>query len=61
LNFELLVWIDQPEAHFRLRSAVNYGIDAEFRAAGIQVPFPQRDVHLIPPPEPPATRPGRTA
>ncbi len=56
LNFELLVWIDRPEMHFRLRSLLNYGIDAEFRAAGIQIPFPQRDVHVIPPPAAPPDR-----
>jgi len=46
LNFELLVWTDEPEQHHGLRSRLNYGIDAAFRDAGIQIPFPQRDLHL---------------
>ncbi|RMG54392.1 MAG: mechanosensitive ion channel family protein [Acidobacteria bacterium] len=46
LNFELLVWIDQPEYHQRLRSRLNYAIEAAFRRYGIQIPFPQRDLHI---------------
>jgi small-conductance mechanosensitive channel len=46
LDFELLVWIDRPELHYRLQSRLNYAIDAAFRRHGIEIPFPQRDVHL---------------
>jgi small-conductance mechanosensitive channel len=46
LNFELLVWIDNPAEHFRLRSRLNYAIDEAFRTRGIQIPFPQRDLHV---------------
>jgi small-conductance mechanosensitive channel len=46
LHFDLLVWTDQPRWHFRLRSRLNYAIDAAFRERGIQIPFPQRDLHL---------------
>lgn len=46
LNFELLVWSDNPPGHIQLRSRLNYGIDAAFREKGIQIPFPQRDVHV---------------
>ncbi len=51
LNFELLVWIDNPADHFRLRSRLNYAIDEAFRARGVQIPFPQRDLHVrtVPP------------
>ena len=51
LNFELLVWIDNPGEHFRLRSRLNYAIDEAFRTHGIQIPFPQRDLHVrtVPP------------
>ncbi len=46
LNFELLVWSDDPPGHLQLRSRLNYAIDAEFRNNGIQIPFPQRVVHI---------------
>jgi small-conductance mechanosensitive channel len=46
LNFELLVWLDDPPGHYRLRSDLNYAIDAVFRKQGIEIPFPQRDLHL---------------
>lgn len=46
LNFELLVWLDDPPGHYRLRSDLNYAIDAAFRQQGIEIPFPQRDLHV---------------
>jgi potassium efflux system protein len=46
LNFELLVWSDEPPNYHRLRSELNYAIDAAFRDKSIEIPFPQRDVHL---------------
>ena len=46
LNFELLIWSDDPPGHLQLRSRLNYAIDAEFRRHGIEIPFPQRVVHL---------------
>lgn len=46
LNFELLVWTDQPTRHPLLRSNLNYAIEAAFRRHDIQIPFPQRDVHI---------------
>jgi len=46
LNFELLAWIDVPPHRFRVRSRLNYAIDAAFRRNGITIPFPQRDLHV---------------
>ena len=46
LNFELLVWSDEPPNYHRLRSKLNYVIDAAFRDKGVEIPFPQRDLHL---------------
>ncbi len=46
LNFDLLVWTAHPESHSRLRSKINYGIDAAFRKNGVEIPFPQRDLHV---------------
>ena len=46
LNFELLCWIPRPKEKFDLTSALNYAIDAAFRDNGIEIAFPQRDLHL---------------
>ncbi len=46
LNFTLLLWIDDPRHQFVVRSQINYAIDEAFRKKGIQIPFPQRDLHL---------------
>lgn len=46
LDFELLVWTNEPEKQFLLRSNINYSIDQAFRDADIRIPFPQRDIHV---------------
>ncbi|MEJ2009535.1 MAG: mechanosensitive ion channel, partial [Acidobacteriota bacterium] len=46
LNMELLVWTVEPAKHFLLQSRLNFAIDAAFRRDGVEVPFPQRDVHV---------------
>ena len=46
LNFELLIWSDDPPGHLQLRSRLNYAIDAKFREHGVEIPFPQRVVHI---------------
>ena len=54
LQFELLVWINQPHESLPIQSALNFSIDTEFRRRGISIPFPQREVWVrnSPPPEP---------
>jgi potassium-dependent mechanosensitive channel len=51
LNFELLVWIDQPQESDEIKSAVNFLIDYELRHRNIEIPFPQRDLWLRNPQE----------
>jgi potassium-dependent mechanosensitive channel len=51
LNFELLVWIDQPQKSDEIKSAVNFLIDYELRHRNIEIPFPQRDLWLRNPQE----------
>jgi small-conductance mechanosensitive channel len=46
LNFMLLCWIPDVVAKFDVVSEVNYAIDRAFRENGIEIPFPQRDLHL---------------
>ncbi len=46
LEFELLVWISNPEKQFQLKSELNYRIEASLRSYGVHIPFPQRDVNL---------------
>lgn len=48
LDFELMVWIDEPEWRGRVTDKLNTAVYKAFAAEGIQIPFPQRDVHLIP-------------
>jgi len=47
INFELLFWIDIRETPRRkVRSALYFAIFGELKKAGIEIPFPQRDLHL---------------
>lgn len=46
LGFELLAWIANPAEDRRVASELRFAIDRAFRAAGITIPFPQRDLHL---------------
>jgi small-conductance mechanosensitive channel len=47
LNFELRAFIRDVGERLSVLSDINFAIDAAFREAGIQIPFPQRDVHII--------------
>jgi small-conductance mechanosensitive channel len=47
IDFELLVWIDARKvARRRIRSRLYFAIFAALKEAGIEIPFPQRDLHL---------------
>jgi small-conductance mechanosensitive channel len=49
LNFNLQVWTDQfSDKPKILRSELYYDVFRSFREHGIEIPFPQRDVHIIP-------------
>jgi small-conductance mechanosensitive channel len=56
LNFELRCYIDQIDYRLRVLSEMNFAIDKAFREHGIEIPFPQRDLHIRnwPAGEPPA-------
>jgi len=46
LNFLLLCWIPNSTIKFDIVSELNYAIDRDFRNNQIEIPFPQRDLHL---------------
>jgi potassium-dependent mechanosensitive channel len=46
LDFELRVWVKDVRLRMEMRSAVLADIDTRLREAGIEIPFPQRDLHL---------------
>ena len=49
VNLELLFWIPNPDAvsALKVRSEINLAIWRAFTAAGISIPFPQREVRLL--------------
>lgn len=46
LNFILLCWVPNAVMKFDVISELNHAIDRGFREAGVEIPFPQRDLHL---------------
>ena len=48
LEFELLCWARRPEDRGLLIHGLNHQIYKAFEAVQIEIPFPQRDVHLKP-------------
>jgi small-conductance mechanosensitive channel len=67
LMFRVLAWIADIEQSFSMPHRLNVQIDAALRDAGVEIPFPQRDLHLRSLPagfapstvgDPPASRTG---
>ena len=56
LDFELRCFIRNVDRRLAVLSDLNFAIDAAFRKAGIEIAFPQLDLHVrdMPPPTPPA-------
>ncbi len=46
LDFELLVWIADPVQQPAIKSDLYFLIEAAFKQHKIEIPFPQRDLHL---------------
>ena len=46
LNFELRFWSERQDNWFQLKSDVTVAVARALAEAGIEIPFPQRDLHL---------------
>lgn len=46
LDFQLRIWIHDIENMVAVRSELHQDIDQRFRSSGIEIAFPQRDLHL---------------
>lgn len=46
LNFELLGWIADPANRGRVKHELNCAVYKAFNQHGIEIPFPQRDLHV---------------
>jgi MscS family membrane protein len=46
LNFELLCWIDLPTNRGLAQDSLNTAIFKRFRAEGVEIPYPKRDLYI---------------
>ena len=46
LDFELLVWIEDPEDRGRILDALNSEVYKKLAENGIEIPYPKRDVYI---------------
>jgi small-conductance mechanosensitive channel len=46
LDFRLLFWINRADERLRIQSEVNVFVNKALKDAGIEIPFPQHDLHL---------------
>jgi small-conductance mechanosensitive channel len=46
LDFQLRVWTDRMDRWMVTRSELVFAIHAKLREKGIEIPFPQRDLHI---------------
>lgn len=46
LDFELLFWSDDYDTIEAVKSDIRFMIDAKFRDNKVEIPFPQRDLHI---------------
>lgn len=45
-NMQLLAWVANPKGRRQVRSEINCAIIKKFRENGVEIPFPQRDLHV---------------
>jgi small-conductance mechanosensitive channel len=56
LNFQVLVWVAHPQFRGQLIDDLNTRIYKALGEAGVQIPFPQRDLHIRSWPGPPGAQ-----
>jgi small-conductance mechanosensitive channel len=44
----MLPWLSDPEQRYEVASVIRHSVDRMFREHGIEIPFPQRDIHVKP-------------
>ncbi|MFT6045487.1 MAG: MscS family membrane protein [Arenicella sp.] len=47
INIQLLGWIDKPEDRGRITHTLYIKVHTEMREAGIEIPYPKLDIHMI--------------
>jgi small-conductance mechanosensitive channel len=45
-NMRLLAWVGDPQGRRQVQSDINCAIVKKFRKNGVEIPFPQRDLHI---------------
>jgi small-conductance mechanosensitive channel len=43
---QLRLWLPDPKDYYRILSDINCAIVRKFRERDIEIPFPQRDLHV---------------
>lgn len=63
VDFVLRCWTDRPGERYAINSDLHRAVFATFRRAGVEIPFPQRDLNLrsMPPGWPAGAAPGAPA
>ncbi len=46
LDFELRAWVADIDIRLKIKNEINYEIERLFRENGIEIPFPQHDLHI---------------
>jgi small-conductance mechanosensitive channel len=58
LNFQVRAWTARFEEWVRTRSELGLAVHAALKEAGVEIPFPQRDVHIVHEPAVPRQEPA---
>lgn len=45
-DMQLRAWVENPKRYHQVRSALHCAIVRKFRQNGVEIPFPQRDLHV---------------